>query len=111
MELNELVKEIKKLKYKDNQLPSQYSHYKEGKVPPLPYLLYYVDGREDLIADNTNYIQRQTIELELYTKNTEFGLLKEIEEMLNKKMIVASIIPFTYISDQDFYLTRLSFKI
>lgn len=111
MELKDLKLLLDNVKYKEKPLPIRYSHYEVDKVPPLPYLLYYVSGRDDLVADNKNYIPRQTIELELYTKNTEFGLLKEIEELLNNEMIVASIIPFTYVSDQGFYLTRLSFTI
>ena len=111
MELKDLKLILDELKYNGKKLPIRYSHYEEGKVPPLPYLLYYVSGRDDLIADNINYIPRQNIEVELYSKNTEFALLGEIEKKLNENKIVATIIPFQYINEEKFFMTRLSFKI
>lgn len=111
MTLKELKELLDTLNYKGKSLPVQYSHYKEGKVPALPYLIYYVSGSDDYIADNTNYIARQEIEFELYTKNTDFGLYEEIKQILNERMIVPSSVPFLYVNDQEFYLTRLSFTI
>ena len=108
MTLAEFKRLLDKLSYKGSPLPIRYSHYEEGKAPTPPYILYFVNGRDDLIADNTNYIARQSIEIELYTKNTEFGLLEELEELLNEVMIVPSIIPFQYLESEKFYITRLS---
>ena len=111
MTLVELKELLDSLRYKGNIIPVRYSHYEEGKAPALPYILYFVNGRDDLIADDINYIQRQSIEVELYTKNTEFGLLEEMVNLLNEEKIVPSIIPFQYIPSEKFNVTRLSFTI
>lgn len=111
MTLTELRTLLKRLKYKNKDLPVNYSHFNEGEVPALPYILFFANGREDFIADNSNFFKREIVEIELYTKSTEFELLNEMVELLNEEMIVPSIIPFQYLNSEKFYITRLSIKI
>ena len=49
--------------------PSRYSHFSE--TPQPPYLVYYYPSETDPHADNSNYINKRQLFIELYTKTKD----------------------------------------
>ena len=46
--------------------PVAYRQFKT--TTPLPYIVYYFDGDDDLHADDTNHVPLSNVEVELYTE-------------------------------------------
>ena len=72
-------------------LPIAYYSF-ENSVSPTnyPFLIYYYDGSDDKLADDTNYVKVETLRIELYSKQVDFDLETSVEELLNAYGIVYS---------------------
>lgn len=57
------------------------------KVAP-PFICFYYDESNDVIADDTNYVKVQGLVIELYTKEKDFALEQKVEETLKANNIV-----------------------
>ena len=44
-----------------------YRQFKEGSAPALPFVCFYVDNTDNFKADNTVYLPRKNVIIELYT--------------------------------------------
>lgn len=64
----------------------------ENSVSPInyPFLIYYYDGSDDKLADDTNYVKVENLRIELYSKQVDFELESEVEGLLNANGIVYS---------------------
>lgn len=69
-------------------LPCIYHHWEPGNVPPLPYLVFWYDERNDFIADNTVYQKIVSVTLELYSSRKEFRAEERVEYVLEANNIV-----------------------
>ena len=58
----------------------QYSHFSE--VPAPPYVVYYYPTQNDVHADNTNYVGRRQLFVELFTKTKDEASEATIEGKL-----------------------------
>ena len=57
-EINALIKSM--------GLPVTYHHWQPGKVPPLPYLVFWFDDMQHFAADNVMYQKILSVQLELW---------------------------------------------
>ena len=62
MTTQEIYEGLKSLGY-----PVAYSHFAEGDVPDLPYIVYYFPGTDNFSADGIVYHQVTELNIELYT--------------------------------------------
>lgn len=69
-----------------------YAYYQfDNKVAPkLPYLVYYYPSRDDVMADNTNYVKVENLRMELYTQYKDFELEQKFESILEVNNITYS---------------------
>jgi len=69
-------------------LPLAYDHFEvDDKNPPptLPFICYKFTGNDgDLFADNTNYFQISSFNIELYTEFKDLGAEKLLEDKLKE---------------------------
>lgn len=69
-------------------LPIAYYSFENSVSPTYPFLIYYYNGSNDKIADDTNYAKVETLRIELYSKQVDFELESEVEDLLNANGIV-----------------------
>ena len=58
----------------------RYSHFNE--TPEPPYVVYYYPSENDVQADNTNYVNRRQLYIELFTKTKDTTSEATIESTL-----------------------------
>ena len=58
----------------------RYSHFND--TPALPYIVYYYPAENDVRADNSNYVNKRQLFLELYTKTKDTETEETIEGVL-----------------------------
>ena len=63
-------------------LPYAYYQFKEGTQQAPPYIIFFYSENRDVYADNSNYIDKEQLNIELYTKIRDFDLEKTIEDTL-----------------------------
>lgn len=89
-------------------VPFAYTAFPENDpnnpAPPPPFVCYYYDGDNDLLADNLNYQKIRTMVVELYTDAKDFDLENAVETMLNDNGLVFSK-DEDYISSEKLYMT------
>ena len=75
-------------------VPFAYTAFPENDptnpAPPPPFICYYYDGDNDLLADNLNYQKIRRMVVELYTDEKDFSLETAVETMLNANGLVFS---------------------
>ena len=69
-------------------LPFAYHHFERDKAQPLPYFVFYYDGRSDFSADNHAYQKIVEVTLELYSNQKDFKSESQIESVLERNDIV-----------------------
>lgn len=60
-------------------LPYCYYQWPTDEVPSLPFVVYYYPSRNDVIADNYNYVHVEDAIIELYTETRDFALEDTVE--------------------------------
>ena len=73
MTTQEIYEGLKSLGY-----PVAYSHFAEGDVPDLPYIVYYFPGTDNFSADGIVYHQVTELNIELYTVKKDLEAEKKI---------------------------------
>ena len=61
-------------------LPYRYSHYSE--TPQPPYVVFYYPADTDPHADNSNYINKRQLFIELFTKTKDHASEASVESVL-----------------------------
>lgn len=67
---------------KETGLPVAYYQFDDdpaNPAPPLPFVCYYYQGSDDLVADGYNYVKIRPLTVELYTKDKDFDLENRVE--------------------------------
>lgn len=62
------------------RLPYRYSHF--STTPNPPYLVYYFPSENDVFGDDSNYVNRRQLFIELFTKDKDFDTEATIEAAL-----------------------------
>lgn len=83
-------------------LPVAYYQWQVGNVPPLPYLVYYFPNSSDEYADNVNYQQNNSLNIELYTKNKDFETENAIRQLLNDNGLTFTTSE-SYLNSEEMY--------
>lgn len=60
--------------------PCRYSHF--SKTPKPPYVVFYYPSENDVYGDNSNYVNRRQLFIELFTKGKDFDAEGTIETAL-----------------------------
>ena len=60
--------------------PCRYSHFSE--TPQPPYAVYYYPAETDPHADNSNYINKRQLFIELFTKTKDTASENAVEDVL-----------------------------
>lgn len=96
---------------KEIGLPCAYHHFKPYKNKPLPeppYIIWYIDDEHHFGSDDKNFLKRQSITIELYSRTKDRKTELKIEKSLN-------FIEFDkweeYIDSEKLYLTSYEFEI
>lgn len=79
-----------------------YRSWPEGDAPDLPYICYYVDGDNNMAADNKVYLKVNVINIELYTEHKSLVDEQKVEEMLDSLELPYSKYE-QYIEDEKMY--------
>ena len=69
-------------------VPYAYYQFPEGTEQACPFICFFFDRSNDLAADDTNYQQIRTLNIELYTDNKDFATEKTVEDTLNSYGLV-----------------------
>lgn len=77
MTTQEIYEGLKSLGY-----PVAYSHFAEGDIPDLPYIVYYSSGTDNFSADGIVYHQITELNIELYTVKKDLEAEKKIENWM-----------------------------
>lgn len=84
-------------------IPYAYYQFPEGTDTAPPFICFYYQEQRGFYADNTNYAKPVLLVIELYTKNKDFQLENQLEELLN-----ANEIPFakyeSYIDSEKMFM-------
>lgn len=91
-ELNKALKSI--------GLPVRYHHFTDPPSPP--YLVYLYSYSSDLIADNTNYVDIENFQIELYTVKKDLASEKLVQDKLKELEFPYSKIE-TWIDSEKLY--------
>lgn len=63
-------------------LPVAYRTWAPAKAPALPYVLFFRASRDDLMADDANYLKRARFCAQLYADGADFESMAAIERAL-----------------------------
>lgn len=69
-------------------VPYAYYQFPEGTEQACPFICFFFDRSNDMAADDTNYQQIRTLNIELYTDNKDFATEKTVEDTLNTNGLV-----------------------
>ena len=62
--------------------PCRYSHF--SKTPTPPYVVFYYPSETDPHADNSNYINKRQLFIELFTKTKDQASEASVESVLRQ---------------------------
>ncbi|MBR2653966.1 MAG: hypothetical protein IKD59_05355 [Lachnospiraceae bacterium] len=69
-------------------LPYTYYSFPNNIAPEPPYIVFNYPETDDLLADNSNYANINTLNLELYTASKDIETEETIEAALNQNGFV-----------------------
>lgn len=82
--------------------PVTYLSWPDSEVPPLPYICYYYPDMTPETADNTHHAQIYSLNVELYTKNKQFDVEANVEQILLNAGFVFTK-EETFLNDENMY--------
>ncbi len=71
-------------------IPYAYYEFPDNTEQSPPFICFFFELSNDLVADNTNYQKIRPLSIELYTDNKDFALEETIETILNQNGLVYS---------------------
>lgn len=84
-------------------IPYAYHHFEEGSGQQPPFITFYYQGDNDLVADNINYAAIRPLTIELYTDNKNFVLEAAVESVLTANDLAFSRTE-TFIDSEQMYM-------
>ena len=85
-------------------LPVAYYQFNEGTSQAPPFVVFFYSTDSDVFADDENYVDKEQLNIELYSKYREFDLEKQIEAILKAN-------DFTYYKEASFIDTEKLYQI
>ena len=68
--------------------PYAYYQFEQETAKEPPFICFYYPGRDDMLADDSNYAQITELTIELYTDNKDFAAEAAVESALEAAGIV-----------------------
>lgn len=65
-------------------LPTAYYQFNDDTAQAPPFLVWFISRNADVFADDENYVDKETLNLELYTSIRDFDLEAALEAELKK---------------------------
>lgn len=84
-------------------LPVAHVEWEVGKVPNLPYIIYYQTGQTPWYADNNNYYGSKNVTVELYTDYKDEATESLLEAFFYAYNIPIQNIEETFWSEEHLY--------
>lgn len=85
-------------------LPFTYYQFEEGTAQAPPYVVFFYSTDSDVFADDSNYVDKEQLNVELYTRYRDFDLEKQIEAILESN-------GFTYGKEASFIESERLYQI
>lgn len=108
MTLTELFTILKSISGYGNKVT--YRAWPVGNAPGLPYICYYVDGSDNIKADDKVLLKRQNVSVELYTSEKDVTQETLIENALDVNHIIWEKTE-TYLDTENCYQIAYDFVI
>ena len=90
------------------KLTWQYSHF--SNTPAPPYVVYYYPSENDVKADNSNYVNKRQLFVELYTTTTDATSEAAVEAEL-KKSGLSWYKQTDYLNDEKLFQTTYEMEV
>ena len=84
-------------------LPAAYNHFPEGTAMAPPFICFYYPSSDDFLADNTEYVKREQLYIELYTAEKDFTTEQAVEAALREKELNYTRTE-TYLDSEKLYM-------
>ena len=84
-------------------IPYAYYAFPDKTEQECPFICFFFERSNDLVADDTNYQKIRQLNIELYTDNKDFALEESVETILNENGLVYSR-EETYIDTEKMYM-------
>ncbi len=65
-----------------------YYEFSEAAGQAPPYILFYYPENNDFVADNSNYVEKKQLIIELYTDEKDFDKEAAVENVLKQNELV-----------------------
>lgn len=85
-------------------LPLAYYQFDEGTAQAPPYVVFFYSTDSDVFADDSNYVDKEQLNVELYTRYRDFDLEKQVEAILESN-------GFTYGKEASFIESERLYQI
>ena len=83
--------------------PYAYYQFEQETAKEPPFICFFYPGRDDMLADDSNYAQITELTIELYTDNKDFAAEAAVESALEAAEIVYEK-DETYIDSERMYM-------
>lgn len=87
------------------------AHDSFSTAQQLPFLCWTDEGSDDFYADNLNYLDKTSYNLELYTKTKSKATEKQITDILKGLGVSYSRNPTQWIADEQCFATVFLFDL
>lgn len=85
-------------------LPFTYYQFEKGTAQAPPYVVFFYSTDSDVFADDSNYVDKEQLNVELYTRYRDFDLEKQVEAILESN-------GFTYGKEASFIESERLYQI
>ena len=89
-------------------LPWRYSHFSQTPAPP--YVVYYFPAENDVFADNSNFVNKRQLFIELFTTKKDGTTEASIESTLKSKGLTWYK-QTDFLSDEELYQTTYEMEV
>lgn len=87
---------------KEVGIPTAYDHFKDT-AQKLPFICFIYPNSNDFLADDSNYVDIDVLQIELYTEEKDFELEKKVKDILKAHNLVYSS-EEGYLDDEQMYM-------
>lgn len=91
-------------------LPYTYYEFPDGTAIEPPYVAYIYTDSNDMMADNINYTDLRTMVIELYTRNKDLALEKQVRDVLINNELSFRMAS-AYLNDEHLYITTYTTEV
>ena len=88
-----------------SKLPVTYRAFPIGEAPSLPYLIYFYEANDDVMADNENYVDVKNLVVELYTSQVRDFVTEDLIDGIFKTS------KMTYAKNEEYIDTTSMYRI